>query len=80
MATVTPYRLDPIALSAPVTLYDGSGNAIVVVAAATGYLTVCAAAGRVGFFGATPAAKPTGVAVDAAGIHAALVTLGLIGV
>lgn len=33
----------------------------------------------VGFFGAAPAAKPTGVAVDAAGIHAALVTLGLIG-
>lgn len=31
-----------------------------------------------GFFGATPAAKPTGVAVTAAGIHAALVTLGLI--
>jgi len=33
---------------------------------------------KLGFFGATPAAKPTGVAVTAAGIHAALVTLGLI--
>lgn len=33
---------------------------------------------RLGFFGTTPVAKPTGVAVDAAGIHAALVTLGLI--
>lgn len=32
----------------------------------------------IGFFNATPAAKPTGVAVSAAGIHAALVTLGLI--
>lgn len=31
-----------------------------------------------GFFGTTAQAKPTGVAVDAAGIHAALVTLGLI--
>lgn len=31
-----------------------------------------------GFFGTTPIAKPTGVAVDAAGIHAALVSLGLI--
>lgn len=31
-----------------------------------------------GFFGATAAAQPTGVAVNAAGIHAALVTLGLI--
>lgn len=31
-----------------------------------------------GFFSTAPVAKPTGVAVDAAGIHAALVTLGLI--
>lgn len=31
-----------------------------------------------GFFGTTPVAKPTGVAVSAAGVHAALVTLGLI--
>lgn len=33
---------------------------------------------RMAFFGGTPAVKPTGVAVTAAGIHAALVTLGLI--
>lgn len=33
----------------------------------------------VGFYGETPVAKQTGVAVDAAGIHAALVNLGLIG-
>ena len=32
----------------------------------------------VGFFGTAPASRPTGVAVSAAGIHAALVTLGLI--
>lgn len=32
----------------------------------------------IGFFGTTPQAKPTGVAVSAAGVHAALVTLGLI--
>jgi hypothetical protein len=32
----------------------------------------------VGFFGTTPAARPTGVAVTAEGIHAALVSLGLI--
>jgi hypothetical protein len=31
-----------------------------------------------GFFGHTPVARPTGVAVTAAGIHAALVSLGLI--
>lgn len=33
---------------------------------------------RIGFFGTTAVAKPTGVAVTAEGIHAALVTLGLI--
>lgn len=33
---------------------------------------------RIGFFGATPVAQQTGVAVSAAGIHAALVNLGLI--
>ena len=32
----------------------------------------------IGFFNTSPVAKPTGVTVDAAGIHAALVTLGLI--
>lgn len=34
--------------------------------------------GNVGFYGTDPVAKPTGVPVTAAGIHAALVTLGLI--
>jgi hypothetical protein len=33
---------------------------------------------KAGFFGTTPVSKPTGVTVDAAGVHAALVTLGLI--
>lgn len=33
---------------------------------------------KLGFFSTTPIAKPTGVAVTAAGIHAALVSLGLI--
>ena len=32
----------------------------------------------IGFFATAPVARPTGVTVDAAGIHAALVTLGLI--
>lgn len=41
-------------------------------------ITVQAASGKVGFFGATPIVKPTGVAVTAAGVHAALVSLGLI--
>lgn len=34
--------------------------------------------GKVGFFTTVPQAKPTGVAITAGGIHAALVTLGLI--
>ena len=34
--------------------------------------------GNVGFYGTAAVAKPTGVAVTAAGVHAALVTLGLI--
>jgi len=34
---------------------------------------------KIGFFSATAIVKPTGVAVSAAGIHAALVSLGLIG-
>lgn len=34
--------------------------------------------GKLGFFAATPIDQPTGVAVTAAGIHAALVSLGLI--
>lgn len=35
-------------------------------------------ANALAFFGTAPIAKPTGVPVDAAGIHAALVSLGLI--
>lgn len=53
--------------SGGVRLRDGSANVMIH----------CNSTG-VGFFGTTPVAKPTGVAVDAAGIHAALVTLGLI--
>jgi len=33
---------------------------------------------KIGFFGTSPIVKPTGVAVSTAGIHAALVSLGLI--
>lgn len=43
-----------------------------------GALMVAPTGGTVGFFGTTPVAKPTGVAVSAAGVHAALVSLGLI--
>ena len=36
------------------------------------------ATGKIGFYAATPVALQTGVTVSAAGIHAALVNLGLI--
>ena len=39
---------------------------------------IATAIGSLGFFGATPVVKPTAVPVTAAGVHAALVTLGLI--
>lgn len=44
----------------------------------TGGAEIGGASGRVGFYGTAPIAQQTGVAVDAGGIHAALVALGLI--
>ena len=46
--------------------------------ATTGTKIGTAGSQKMGFYGATPVVQPTGVAVSAAGIHAALVTLGLI--
>lgn len=54
------------------------GVTIAASGAETGVIQV-KSGGKLGFFLATPVVKPTGVAVTAAGIHAALVTLGLIG-
>jgi hypothetical protein len=45
---------------------------------ATGGTLVDRSGGKVGFYGTTPVAKQTSVAVSAAAIHAALVNLGLI--
>lgn len=44
----------------------------------TGTKIGTASSEKIGFYGATPIVRPSGVAVDAAGIHAALVSLGLI--
>lgn len=54
----------------------GEGHDL-IIGTATGS-KIGQAGSLMGFFGATPVAKPTGVAVTDAGIHAALVTLGLI--
>jgi hypothetical protein len=45
---------------------------------ATGDILLAHSAGKLGFYGATTIVKQTGVAISAAGIHAALVNLGLI--
>lgn len=43
-----------------------------------GDVALAGASDKLGFYGTAPIARQTGVAVDAAGIHAALVALGLI--
>ena len=55
------------------TLDNGEGDMIT-----NGNAKLAGAAKTLGFYGATGVAKQTGVAVDAAAIHAALVALGLI--
>lgn len=66
------------------TFTAGGGNAtqgsinLATVSGTTIQLADSSGARQLGFFGATPVAKPTSVAVTAAGIHAALVSLGLI--
>jgi hypothetical protein len=66
------------------TFTAGGGNAtngsinLATVSGTSIQLADSSGARQLGFFGATPVAKPTSVAVTAAGIHAALVSLGLI--
>lgn len=62
------------------TWYGGSAGTTVVYDSvnATGSFQLAHAAGKLGFYGTTPIVKQTGVAVTAAGIHAALTNLGLI--
>jgi hypothetical protein len=49
-----------------------------VIAKTTGVVNIAASTNLLGFYGAASTARQTGVAVTAAGIHAALVNLGLI--
>jgi hypothetical protein len=60
---------------------DTAGSYLFAMTKATGAATFAGAVsitGNVGFYGQAATAKPTGVAVTAAAIHAALVTLNLI--
>jgi len=56
----------------------GSGLTLNTSWSAVDDITIAAATDELGFYGATPVSKQTGVAVTAAAIHAALVNLGLI--
>jgi hypothetical protein len=61
--------------------YSAEGEAtagVALVAKTTGTVNVGAPTNLLGFYGAAATARQTGVAVSAAGIHAALVNLGLI--
>jgi hypothetical protein len=65
-------------LGFPITLYDAAGVGRLVVAANGDVSIAAGATAKLGFYGlATPIALQTGVAVTAAGIHAALVALNL---
>jgi len=59
------------------TLYDASGNPL-VVNTADKRIRIGETDSYVGFYGTAPIVLQTGVAVTAGGIHAALVALGLI--
>lgn len=59
----------------------GSGAGLTITPTGVANTTLAllpTAGGKLGFNGATPIVKPTGVAITAAGIHAALTSLGLI--
>lgn len=60
------------------TIYDSTGAIALTITATEFQFPKTRFLGQVGFFNTAPVSKPTGVAVDSAGIHAALVTLGLI--
>lgn len=62
------------------TIYGGAAGTTVVgdIVNATGSFKLAHAAGLIGFYGTTPIVKQAGVPVTAAGVHAALVNLGLI--
>lgn len=57
---------------------EGTTNPAVVTGGTNGSKVANSATETLGFYGSTGVAKQTGVLVTAAGIHAALVALGLI--
>lgn len=69
--------LDTGRLGSPIVIYDMAAVAL-IQETSSGNLRLGKTGGNVGFYGTTPVALQTGVAVSSAGIHAALVNLGLI--
>ena len=57
---------------------EGTTNKAVVTGGTAGTKVANATSEVLGFYGTTGVAQQTGVAVSAAGVHAALVALGLI--
>ena len=68
--------LDTGRLSSPIVIYDSTATAI-IQETSSGNIRLGKTGGNVGFYGTTPIALQTGVAVTAGGVHAACVALGL---
>jgi hypothetical protein len=75
------YPVTSGSVSGQLVAYTAEGEAdvgVAVVAKTTGSVNIGASTNLVGFYNASATVRQTGVAVTAAGIHAALVNLGLI--
>ena len=71
-------RVNPSTKSVAASPLTLNGNDMVISTGSSGTMLIGGSGTDIGFYGATPVALQTGVAVTAAGIHAALVNLGLI--
>lgn len=74
--TNNTYDIGASGATSPRTIYAATSVVTPVVAGTS--VRLGQSGGSVGFYGTTPVALQTGVAVSAAGVHAALVNLGLI--
>lgn len=76
-ASATPIKYTFDTAGGNWTLYDSSGNSL-IVNTADKRVRIGNSDSYIGFYGTAPIVQQTGVAVTAGGIHAALVNLGLI--
>lgn len=80
MALITKMTMDSIKQPGPDNTLMLKINDVAGRLSGTGDAQLGGAADSLGFYGTTPIAKQTGVAVTVGAVHAALVALGLIGV